>query len=170
VRGQKPPADPPPPAAAEGTSSLTPAGDDDPGAAPLTAAETSAPLPVIFDRLRGFAQRENRSLFAALAGGRLLERTATQVRIALPEGFGARRLESRLGELEAVCARFFGVPLRVKLETEPQKAGVPAGPCAPDPEDARRRRQEALDHPGLHAALEILGGEIVEIRPLGGRP
>jgi DNA polymerase-3 subunit gamma/tau len=33
---------------------------------------------------------------------------------------------------------------------------------------ARRQRKEALSHPNVNQALEILGGEIVEIRPLGG--
>jgi hypothetical protein len=36
-----------------------------------------------------------------------------------------------------------------------------------DDELGRRRRLEALQHPAVNAALEILGGEIVEIRPLG---
>jgi len=31
----------------------------------------------------------------------------------------------------------------------------------------RQQRQEALDHPTVNAALEILGGEVLEIRPLG---
>jgi len=31
----------------------------------------------------------------------------------------------------------------------------------------RQRRREALAHPAVNAALEILGGEVVEIRPLG---
>ena len=34
-------------------------------------------------------------------------------------------------------------------------------------EEARRRRKDALDHPAVNAALEILEGEILEIRPLG---
>jgi hypothetical protein len=34
-------------------------------------------------------------------------------------------------------------------------------------EGVRRSRQEALEHPAVNDALEILGGEILEIRPLG---
>jgi hypothetical protein len=33
----------------------------------------------------------------------------------------------------------------------------------------RSQRREALNHPSVNAALEILEGEIVDIRPLGGR-
>ena len=35
--------------------------------------------------------------------------------------------------------------------------------------DAARRR-EALNHPAVNSALEILDGEILEIRPLGSPP
>ncbi len=38
----------------------------------------------------------------------------------------------------------------------------------PGEDRARRQRKEALSHPNVNQALEILGGEIVEIRPLGG--
>ena len=44
-------------------------------------------------------------------------------------------------------------------------------PNAADPQAviaARRQRQEALQHPAINDALDILRGEILEIRPLGG--
>jgi hypothetical protein len=142
-----------------------------PQPAPEAAAETAppaadAPLPLVFDRLRNFAQEANRGLFAALEGGRLLA-AGDPVRIALPSAIAVRRLESRLAELESVLARFFGAPRRVALETD-GAAGEPVRRAAgPDPL-AQRRRKEALDHPAVNQALEILEGEILEIRPLGG--
>ena len=36
-------------------------------------------------------------------------------------------------------------------------------------EESRRLRQEALNHPLVNTALEVLRAEVVEIRPLGGR-
>jgi len=45
---------------------------------------------------------------------------------------------------------------------------APAAARSAESDLGRRRRQEALDHPAVNDALEILGGEIVEIRPLGG--
>jgi hypothetical protein len=46
--------------------------------------------------------------------------------------------------------------------------GPAAAPRAAGPDPlAQRRRQEALNHPAVNEALEILQGEIVEIRPLG---
>ena len=35
-----------------------------------------------------------------------------------------------------------------------------------DSDLAKRRTQEALRHPGINDALELLGGEIVDIRPI----
>ncbi len=129
------------------------------------APEPDAPLDVVFDRLCAAAREANRGLLAALDGGRLVERTADRLRIALPEGFGAQRLRDRVEVLEAVCTRLFGRKIRVEIEAE-----AAAEETAPERDDERlrRRRQEALDHPAVNDALNILGGEIVEIRPLGG--
>jgi len=131
-------------------------------------AEPAAPAPLeqVFDRLRAFAQEANRGLFAALEGGRVAARTEETLRIALPSAIAVRRLEGRMAELAAVCERFFGKALRVVLEVEGAAAAATPRAAGPDPL-AQRRRQEALDHPAVNEALEILEGEIVEIRPLG---
>jgi hypothetical protein len=76
------------------------------------------------------------------------------------------QLEARIGELEQICERFFGEPTRVALSTRDSATPEPDGD--PGEDLARRRRKEALSHPNVNQALEILGGEIVEIRPLGG--
>jgi DNA polymerase-3 subunit gamma/tau len=128
-----------------------------------------APLSQVFDRLRAFAQEENRGLFAALEGGRLLARSDDALRIALPSAIAARRLEARKTELEGVIARFFGKPMRIALTADASVSQAPlASKANGGSETARKRRQEALSHPAVNAALEVLGAEIVEIRPLGG--
>jgi hypothetical protein len=81
--------------------------------------------------------------------------------LAVPT-FAARRLRERQAALDELAARFFGEPLRVRIDEE----GA-AGAEAPDGESVRLRRQAALNHPGVARALDILGGEILEIRPLG---
>jgi hypothetical protein len=48
----------------------------------------------------------------------------------------------------------------------PTGDGRPAGAAADD-EAVRQRRREALSHPAINATLEILGGEVIEIRSLG---
>ena len=113
-----------------------------------------------------FAGRENRGLAAALAGGRLLERTPERLRIAAPSRFAAERLADRREALEAVCARLFGHTLGVEIETS---SDAPA-PIArsEDREAARRLRERALEHAAVNTALEVLEAKIVDIRPAPG--
>jgi DNA polymerase-3 subunit gamma/tau len=143
-----------------------------PAAAGPAAAlrDPSAPLPVVFDRLTAFAAGENPHLAAAFEGGRLLERSEDRLRIAAPNRFAAQRLGSRREALEQLCARFFGRPMRVEIET--QESGQGGSDPEADPEALRRLRQKALNHPAVGHALEVLEGEIVEIEPLpgGGAP
>jgi len=139
-----------------------------------TRAESDANLPedsstsaaTVYDRLRSLAQEQNRGLFAALQGGRLVAREAGRVEIELPTSVATRQLETRIGDLEQVCERFFGEPTRVTLST--RGSATPEPESGPGEDQARRQRQEALSHPNVNQALEILSGEIVEIRPLGG--
>jgi DNA polymerase-3 subunit gamma/tau len=137
----------------------------EPGAAAPAAGATDAPLPIVFDRLREFAQEANRGLFAALEGGRLTDHTPGRLRIVLPSTTAVRRFEARAQDLDEVCTRFFGEPTHVQLEAE----GAVAQSAAPaDGRDGeRRRRQEALNHPAVNEALDVLGAKIVEIRPTG---
>jgi DNA polymerase-3 subunit gamma/tau len=150
-----------------------PAGEAQAPQPPATAGpaagpgDPSAPLPVVFDRLRAFAVAESPHLAAAFDGGRLLERSEDRLRIAAPNRFAAQRLGDRLDELEQLCARFFGRPVRVKIETQ-ESSGGSSGPEA-DPEALRRLRQKALNHPAVGHALDVLEGEVLEIQPLSRR-
>jgi DNA polymerase-3 subunit gamma/tau len=135
--------------------------------APTTPPGSATPA-AVFDRLRVFAQNENRGLFAALEGGRLLERASGRLRLELPPSIGGRRLAGRVSDLEEICARFFGEPTEVEIQIAESAAGRERGRKQAEESDARERRRVALSHPAINAALEILGGEIIEIRPLGG--
>lgn len=125
---------------------------------------------VVFDRLRGFvAESGQPGLAAAMEGGSLLEVRPGSLRLAATAGFPASRLEQRREILEGIASRFFGRP--TKLAIEPLGvAPAPAKTAAPDLEQARSLRQEALQDPGVNAAMEILRADIVEIRVLGARP
>ena len=164
-------ADPPKPTRAEAqpsqqasTAEPPPPSEDGPAAPP-----NGAPLDAVFDRLRAFAQEANRGLFAALEGGRLLERSEEQLRILVPSGIAARRLQGRASELATICERFFGAPIRVQLQSAEDDTGPsPNGPEEPEAtSEGKRQRQEALNHPAVNDALEILGAEILEIKPTG---
>jgi DNA polymerase-3 subunit gamma/tau len=152
------------------TESTSARGAGDASASPRALPEAGvqdAPLTVIYDRLRAFAQQENRGLFAALEGGEILDRAPDRLRIRLPSELAARRLEGRASDLEAICARFFGASMRVEIEVPPSPTPAKKA-TGPGDNAARRRRQRALDHPAVNAALEILEGEILEIRPADG--
>jgi DNA polymerase-3 subunit gamma/tau len=168
--GEPPHAEERPAHAAESGADLE-AGPWDPepeSAAP--APPLDAPLAVVFDRLRAFAGRGNRGLAAALAGGRLAERSAGQIKIEAPSRFAAERLADRREALDAACARFFGHPIRVEIET---RSDTPP-PIArhEDREAARRLRERALENAALDTALEVLEAKILDIRPApgGGSP
>ena len=161
------------PAEAGPTATTVEAGPQPDGPAPpgdeiSRPPEADAPLSVVFDRLRGFAGRDNPGLFAALEAGRLVERGADRLRIALPSAFSAQRLEDRREAFEAACARFFGAPMGVAIEIDTSEAHSGAPGSALDPEALRQRRQDALNHPAVSDALEVFDGQILEIRPLGG--
>lgn len=151
----------------EGTASMREsAAGTDSAPAPLNGA----PLAVVFDRLKGFIQKRDRSLFAALEDGRLLEREPGHLRIGLPAKFHAQRLKDRAAEVEAACAAFFGEPTRVSVDAlSPDDASKSGGRASHAEREAeRQRKQSALNHPKINAALEVLQAEIVEIRSLGG--
>jgi DNA polymerase III subunit gamma/tau len=140
------------------------AGDD---AAPLPAPADGAPLAQVFDRLRIFAQRENRGLFAALEGGSATAFDGARLRLLVKPGIGAGRLVARRADLADVCQRFFGRPVRVEIDVEGDGAAAAQDAREATQEAAQARRRDALNHPAVNSALEILDGEILEIRPLG---
>ena len=121
----------------------------------------------VLDRLRAFARAGEPSIFAALDGAELLERSDERLRIRVSEPFAARRLRERQSALDALAASFFGRATRVSIEDAPVAGAAPAPGAAPSGEAARQRKQEALNDPAVGRALEILGADIVEIRPLG---
>jgi DNA polymerase-3 subunit gamma/tau len=128
-----------------------------------------APLPAVFDRLRAFLREQSPAIHAALGSGRLVERGAAGLRVAVAERFAADRLREKSAQLEEIASRFFGCPTPVKIELDEGARAKAADDAArTDPEALRRTRQAALNNPGVGRALEIMNGEILEIRPLGG--
>ena len=137
-------------------------------AAPLPgAAAESLPPAVVFDRLRAHAGKQDPGLFAALEGGQLVRIEDARLCLRVPAGFAARRLEQKREPLERCCEAFFGRPIAIELEIageEPPAAHLARGT---DAEALRRLRQQALSHPAVNAALDLLEAEIVDIHPLG---
>jgi DNA polymerase-3 subunit gamma/tau len=172
LRGAGPAA---PPAAPPGRAPERPrpAGGDTRKASEVESAAPPAdtgslPPAVVFDRLRAFAGKQDPGLFAALEGGELVRREEGRLYIRVPAGFSAQRLRQKLAALERSCEGFFGRAVAVEIETEGDAPAAPAEARASTEEALRRLRKQALSHPAVNTALEVLEGEIVEIRPLGG--
>jgi len=125
-----------------------------------------APAPVVFDRLRAFTREANPAVHAALEEGRILSHQDGALRIGVPAAFAVGRLREKGDALTDLASRFFGAPTRVEVVDESRPAAGAAPPN--DESDMRRRRQAALNDPGVSRALEVLDGEIVEILPFGG--
>jgi hypothetical protein len=125
---------------------------------------------VVLDRLRGFIRSDHPGLYAALEGARLVHSDDQHLQVSIPEPFTAQRLRDRIETFEAVCANFFGRPTRVeiqsdKAETASDDALAHGGRESLTGEAMRQLRQRALNHPAISRAIEILDGEITEIRP-----
>ncbi|MFP6639719.1 MAG: DNA polymerase III subunit gamma/tau, partial [Myxococcota bacterium] len=160
-----------PPVAAPGPTGATPASQGGAQAADPTppASVDGLPLGVVMDRLKAFAQREDRALFSSLDAAQLVERSEESLRIAIPSSFHRKRMEDRLDTLRATVESFFGKAMNVELvageegESQPEATAT----VAARRERERQRRNAALNHPAINVGLEELRGEIVEIRPLG---
>ena len=132
----------------------------------LAPAEANAGVahPASFERLRAFAREANPAIHAALEGGEIVSHESDLLRIRVPAAFAARRLQERTDALAEIASRFFGAGTRVEIAD----GELPAAPAAATgDDDLRRRRQAALNDPGVSRALEVLDGEIVEILPFG---
>ena len=130
-----------------------------------------APLEVVLDRLRVFAQNENRGLFASLNEARIIDRQNGCIRLEVSAPFHRKRLQDNLVEFEGACERFFSQPTRVEIieAQTPASPGRQKSGTSSKREAERQRRQTALNHPKINVALEALKAEIVDIRPIGGK-
>jgi len=118
----------------------------------------------LLERLSEFVLQEDRGLGAALQSGTIENFEGGILRVAVRESFAAHRLERRRVDLERLLERFFAAPTRLVVsgpDVEPAETG------RPERDRRARLRRAALDHPTVNRTLEILGGEVLEIRPLG---
>jgi len=139
-------------------------------AASASGAAAGAPTDVVFDRLKAFIQKRDRSLFGALEDGRLLTQSPGGLRLGLPARFHVKRLQDRIAEVEAACAAFFGERTKVEIVAlDPTEPGAGTGGKSDAQREAERQtKHTALHHPKINVALEVLEAEIVEIKSLGG--
>jgi hypothetical protein len=86
-----------------------------------------------------------------------------EMAIAAPRGFRADYLSRRdhVAQIEELAGRFFGRPMRVQVSAA--EAASDAAAEAPRPRTADLT-SAALRDPAVQAAVNILGGEIAEVR------
>jgi DNA polymerase III subunit gamma/tau len=110
-----------------------------------------------------FARGERATLAEHLAKCTLLALDGQAIAIEAPRGFRADYLarHDHVLQIESLAAQFFGRPMRVRLS-----AGGPPTETAADaarPSTAELTKA-ALQDPQVQAAMNILGGEVTEVR------
>jgi len=152
-----------------------------PPAAPATAAapprsngpsqdENTAPTPTSpresapadtgdprWDELLTFVQQKKPSLYFNLSHARWLGGGAGSLALGVSKEKFRNELTARttLALLEELVSAFYGQPTRIRVEAVTENVNPP--PPAPS-------ASEMLEHPSVKAAVEILGGEVREVR------
>ncbi|MDP6978081.1 MAG: DNA polymerase III subunit gamma/tau [Myxococcota bacterium] len=139
-------------------------------AAPAAIADSDAMATpeAVLDRLRALSRDDHPALYRSLERVRLVDRSADHLRFAAGGAFHKKRLEDRRDDLDTLCRRFFGKPMRIEVQLDENMAANSS--AAPKTnaarEQSRQRRHAALNHPSINRALKLLRGEIIEIQPL----
>jgi DNA polymerase-3 subunit gamma/tau len=111
-----------------------------------------------WSELLGFVQTRKLGLYLTLTHARFVAGGAGQLVLGVAKEKFRSELSSRTtqSQLEAFASEFYGAPTRIRIEA----ASEEAPPVTPPPTP-----HEMLEHPSVKAAVEILGGEVREIRP-----
>jgi DNA polymerase-3 subunit gamma/tau len=105
-----------------------------------------------------FVQRKKLGLYLSLSHARYLTGGAGSVVLGVAKEKFRSELTSKatLAQLEELASEFYGAPTRIRVQAVSEDAPAPTHqPSAKD----------ALEHPKVKAAVEILGGEVREVRP-----
>jgi hypothetical protein len=122
------------------------------------------------DGVRG----RRRALASLLEHARPLTFTAGQLTLGFVRGdFHARSLGESLAAAEALLSEVAGEPVRVKVLELEAGAAQQVSSMAESADRAEREAREARlkagrEHPEIVAIVELLGGEVEEVRDLAG--
>jgi len=103
-------------------------------------------------------QQRKLGLYLTLTHARFVSGGAGQLVLGVAKEKFRSELSSRTtqSQLESFASEFYGSPTRIRIEAVSEEAPVAvASPTAND----------MLEHPSVKAAVEILGGEVREVRP-----
>ncbi len=144
--------------------------------APVRAAAASAPTASAaaapadpaaagsWEEFIGFVTRERPTLAHHLGTCELVKLDGPLLHIAAASGFRFDYLARRdhVSEIEDLAARFFGRELRLTVAARAAQSNAPATVAAAEPKIDLTAA--ALGNPAVRAAMEILGGEVAEVR------
>jgi DNA polymerase III subunit gamma/tau len=129
---------------------------------PAQASPQPAPAPPAGDgrwgELLQFVQQKKLGLYLSLSHARWLREAAGTVVLGVAREKFRNELASKatLTQLEELLSLFYGAQTKVRVEAVAEE--VEAKPPPPSV-------SELLEHPKVKAAVEILGGEVREVRP-----
>jgi DNA polymerase-3 subunit gamma/tau len=150
---------PPRPAPAPARGNGESCGESAPNPAPSAGAPREATtVDGRWPALLEFVQRRKLGLYLSLSHARCLRQEAGAVVLGVAREKFRNELASKtaLSQLEELISEFHGAPTRVRIEAIAEEAeAAPPPPSVP----------ELLEHPKVKAAVEILGGEVREVRP-----
>jgi DNA polymerase-3 subunit gamma/tau len=152
------------PVPAAATPSAAPAAAVQPAAAaaPATPRTQAVGETQSWEAFVAYARSERPTLAEHLSKCALTELDDRTLALEAPRGFRADYLSRRdhVTQVEELAARFFGRPMRVRIAAA-ETAGGPAEPPRPS---AAELTNAALQDPRVQTAVNILGGEVTEVR------
>ena len=135
--------------------------DDRPAQATADVASTGDDT---WPAFRAFVSEHMRTMEPHLATCAGAEMDGNQLEIVAPEGFRASYLRDpdHLGSIEGLAASFFGRRVKVVIRTQ-KPATAEVEKIAAEP-TAAERADMVMQEPMVRAAIDILGGELAEVR------
>jgi DNA polymerase-3 subunit gamma/tau len=107
-----------------------------------------------------FVSKEKITLLPYLKSSQTPSCDGAVLALAVPGGYYYDYLTQHTRQVEEMAQRFFGRALRVTVSV----AGTAAEPAPAPPESGAALHAAALGNPVVRAAVEILGGEVQEVR------
>jgi DNA polymerase-3 subunit gamma/tau len=117
---------------------------------------------VLWEKLLGVLAREQPFLATNLAGSSLISMEGDDLTLELNgNDFNIKTIkkEKNLGLLKSACQRFFGRPVNLVLIEKKTQNDVNQ-----KRDEARKLKEEALNHPLVVEALEIFKGNIIDVK------
>ena len=129
-----------------------------------------------WERYLAFVQKPSPMLASILEHARPAGMTDQELRVSFDLALHADLFRDKNPEASRLASECFGRPMRVVLAADagPGSGDAEAGRTRRDPPASggsdrdRALRKEALEHDSVNEAVRILGGEIKEIKTLGG--